>query len=329
MNRTLSLPLSLVFILCAPLCATAVTIETVPVGNAGNVGELSGESAPDGFGPDAIVGGVDYEYRIGKYEVTNAQYSEFLNAKAASDPLALYNTSMGSGNGGIARSGSSGSYSYATIAGRADMPVNYVIWYDAVRFANWLHNGQGSGDTETGAYTILGGTPTPSNALSITRNSGATWFLPSEDEWYKAAYHKNDGATGNYFDFPTSSDTTPIDEAPPGGSNSANNFFFGESSPTDVGAYMESVSPYGTFDQAGNVWEWNEALILDVRRGLRGGAFVFSFWDSPLASLRGSIDLNGEFDSVGFRVATVPEPSTGMLAVLACGLMWMLRKRFK
>ncbi len=71
-----------------------------------------------------------------------------------------------------------------------DKPVNYVSWYDSIRFANWLNNGQGTGDTETGAYTLLGGTPTPSNGVSITRNAGATWFLPSEDEWYKAAYHQ-------------------------------------------------------------------------------------------------------------------------------------------
>ncbi len=138
-----------------------------------------------------------YDYLIGTYEVTNAQYAEFLNAKAASDPLGLYNTSMGDpstnstfvGHGGITRSGSSGSYSYSAIAGRGDMPVNYVSFYDSLRFANWLNNGQGSGDTETGAYTLLGGTAAPSNGMTVTRNAGATIFLTSENEWYKAAYY--------------------------------------------------------------------------------------------------------------------------------------------
>ena len=83
------------------------------------------------------------EYRISTTEVTNAQYAEFLNAKAATDPNALYNTSMGSGFGGITRSGSSGSYSYSAIAGRENMPVNFVSFYDSLRFANWLGNGQG------------------------------------------------------------------------------------------------------------------------------------------------------------------------------------------
>jgi hypothetical protein len=105
-------------------------------------------------------GAVFYTYRIAKQEVTNAQYAEFLNAKAASDPLGLYNTEMGStGFGGISRNGGSGSYTYSVIAGREDKPVNYVSYFDALRFANWLNNGQGGGDTETGAYTLLGGLP--------------------------------------------------------------------------------------------------------------------------------------------------------------------------
>src|SRR5689334_6905555 len=91
--------------LFAPRSATAVMIETVPIGNPGNAGELSGTGA-GGSGPDAIVGAVAYNYRIGTYEVTNAQYVEFLNAKAASDPLDLYSTSMTTFFfGGITRSG--------------------------------------------------------------------------------------------------------------------------------------------------------------------------------------------------------------------------------
>ena len=160
----------------------AITIPTVPVGNPGNRADAL---------TNYLYGGVSYNYRIGTTEVTNAQYAEFLNAKAVSDPLGLYNTNMGSNaRGGITRSGSDGSYTYAPKTNMGNKPVNYVSWYDAIRFANWLHNGQGTGDTETGAYTLLGGTPTPTNGLSITRNAGATWFLTSEDEWYKAAYYQ-------------------------------------------------------------------------------------------------------------------------------------------
>src|SRR5262245_14726499 len=154
-------------------------------------------------------GSVPYAYQIGKYEVTNAQYAEFLNAKAASDPLELYNPNMadptlnGNGRGGVARSGISGSYSYGAITGREDMPVNWVSFYDALRFANWVNNGQGDGDTETGSYTLLGGTPTPSNAASITRNADASIVLTSENEWYKAAYYS--ALTASYYDYPAGS----------------------------------------------------------------------------------------------------------------------------
>jgi sulfatase modifying factor 1 len=320
----------------------AVTIPTVLVGNAGN--------APDAFlwplnnPTNTLFGGVAYDFRIGTTEVTNAQYIEFLNAKAASDPLALYNPSMGSSIlGGIVRSGSPGSYSYAAKSNMADKPVNYVSWYDSIRFANWLNNGQGNGDTETGAYTLLGGTPTPSNGVSITRNMGASWFLPSEDEWYKAAYHQpasQGGPFDDYWTYPTASDTAPIsatanavgDISNPG-ANVAN---FGTDADwngrsgnvTTVGsAGPLSQSFYGTFDQAGNVWEWNEALLRDATsRGLRGDSFSISVETSfSYAGFRMLADPSNEASIHGFRVATVPEPSTYTLAAL--GVIGLLAAR--
>ncbi len=110
--------------------------------------------------------------------------------------------------GGITyNAGAASGSKYSVIAGKGDNPVNFVTFYDTLRFANWLDNGQTPGSTETGAYTLLGGTPTPSNGNSITRNAGATVFLPSEDEWYKAAYYNP--TTSSYFQYPTSSNTAP------------------------------------------------------------------------------------------------------------------------
>lgn len=124
-----------------------VTIDWVTVGDPGNGCET--QSA-------GCFGGVADAYRIDKHEVSNAEYTEFLNAVAATDPNGLYNTSMGTLFVGITQTGSSGSYSYSTLAGRGDMPVNYVSFYDSLRFANWLHNGQPTGaqditTTEDGA----------------------------------------------------------------------------------------------------------------------------------------------------------------------------------
>ena len=81
----------------------------------------------------------------------------------------------------IKRSGSDEKYVYRVTADWANRPVNYVSYWDAARFCNWLHNGQGNGDTETGAYTLNGynGTGGP----GIVRNRLAKWFLPSENEW--------------------------------------------------------------------------------------------------------------------------------------------------
>lgn len=309
MSRIIASLLVIATFLVALPSASAVTIPTVPVGNAPNAADTTG------------YGAVGNGYRIGTTEVSNAQYAEFLNAKAASDPLALYNTSMGSGFGGITQSGFSGSFTYAAIAGRGNKPVNWVSWYDSIRFANWLNNGQGSGDTETGAYTLLGGTPTPTNGPSITRNAAATWFLTSEDEWYKAAYY--DGSS--YFDYPTSSNTAPTAEAPAGGSNSANyNNAVGDL--TNVGAYTASTSPYGTFDQGGNLWEWNEALVSSSARGIRGGD-----WDISSGGLLSSFRVNsgptGEGSDVGFRVASIPEPSTLLLGALASVGLTLRRRR--
>ncbi|UCG16459.1 MAG: SUMF1/EgtB/PvdO family nonheme iron enzyme [Phycisphaerales bacterium] len=295
-----------------------VVIDTVPVGNPGNTGELSGAGA-GGSGPDRICGAVAYMYNIGKYEVTAGQYTEFLNAVATTDTYGLYDSLMWSDSFGckIEQTGSSGSYSYSVATDWAGRPVNYISWGDAARFCNWLHNGQPTGmqdltTTEDGSYSLDGAT-SDAELLAIAREPDATWVIPSEDEWYKAAYHMNDGVTGNYYDYATSSDSVPSNDLidPDPGNNAT---FYGGSSDwtigspywrTEFGAHENSDSPYGTFDQGGNVWEWNEAVLFGLCRGKSGGAF--NGLDYYLHAAHRDCDWpTSANNTFGFRVAEVP-----------------------
>jgi hypothetical protein len=112
---------------------------------------------------------------------------------------------------------------------------------------------------------------------AVTRNAGARWWLPNENEWYKAAYHKNDGVFGNYWDYPAGTNSVPNNNGPSSDTGNSANFGIttGNSSYplTKAGAYTLSDSPYGTFDQAGNVSEWNETLFDSSFRGIRGGGW--------------------------------------------------------
>lgn len=323
---------ALVILMLSVTTAQAVNIEMVTVGNPGN--------ANDGTG----YGSVADLYRIGKYEVTNAQYAEFLNSVATvGDANGAYNSNMGggwNGTGGISRTGSGTSvdpWVYAARANRGNRPVNYVSWYDALRFANWLHNGrpigaQGPSITEDGAYDMSLGS-------SVVRKPGATWFLPTEDEWYKAAYYKGGGTNAGYWDYPTRSDSLPTAELPAGTdmtNGSANYYISGYLDTTyystEVGAYdaRPSDSAYGTFDQGANLWEWNEADIYGngSSRGARGGSWG-SGSDFLQASARNMTSPTSEDGTMGFRVASIPEPSSFLLAAFGLlGLLgWRRRRR--
>jgi formylglycine-generating enzyme len=322
--------------LVASSSAHAATIDMVTVGNAGNAPNTEVMIADGTTG----YGSVSYVYQIGKYEVTAGQYTEFLNAVAKSDPNGLYNTKMADPTGSvlganIQRTGSSPNFSYSVAADWANRPVNYVSFWDAARFANWLHNGQpigpqGSGTTESGAYINVG------NQTTFARQPGARFFIPTENEWYKAAYHKNDGASGNYWDYPTASNTAPINTLPDPGNHAnfidlygSGNSSYSIGSPfyrTQTGEFANSPSPYGTFDQGDNVWEWNEGKVSAGSRGQRGGSFRSSY-DPLLASFRYGDNPIGENNDVGFRVASIPEPAS--LALSVAGVMALMLWRRK
>ncbi len=295
--------------LAATAALAQITIPTVPIGNAGNAAD-----------PTTGYGSVAYTYNIGTTEVTNTQYTAFLNAVAFDDPNSLYNSNMAGSFGGITRSGNIGAFTYSTVPGRANHPVNFVSFWDATRFSNWLHNGQPTGfqdnsTTENGAYTL---TPGGITANTITRNAGWQWAVTSEDEWYKAAFHQpasQGGDTDDYWLFPNSSNSINTSQA--------NYFGNGVNTTRPVGSYAANF--YGTVDMGGNVGEWNEAIILGSRRGIRAGAFSTS-GVLLRADNRTNYAAVVELDDVGFRVSQIPGPSSAALLAI-CGLGALHRRR--
>ena len=301
-------------LLFAP-AASAATIDWVTVGDPGNACEVQSQGC---FGTVTDV------YRIGKYEVTNSQYVEFLNAVAATDPNGVYPGLY------IAQSGTSGSFTYSVAPTAEDWPVSQVSFYDALRFANWMHNGQPTGaqsnaTTEDGAYTI---TPAGIAANSIVRNAGASIYLTSEDEWYKAAYY--DAISTTFFDYPGASNAPMTCNAPTGAANSANcGPALGQVAP--VGSYPGSPGPYGAFDQGGNVLEWNEAAV-GLHRVARGGHFFSNQpveLNASVQTMYAPLIVSSPPPWAGFRLASpvpVPEPGTGLL--LMFGLVGLTCRRF-
>ena len=319
--------------LAAP--AHAVTIDWVSVGDPGNTADTTGNPNP--------AGAVATSFQIMKFEFTNQQYTDFLNSVAATDTYLLYNVNMGiTARGGITRSGASGSYTYATRTNMGDKPVNFVSWFDAARVSNWLMNGgTSSSSTETGAYTLNGGTS--GNAPAV--NPGATFYIPTENQWYKAAYYKGGSTNAGYWDYATQSDTAPTavtsGSTGIGSAGNAGNFAnFNQAADwssqngnvTTVGT-NGGASAYGAFDMSGNVTEWNDLTgAADSVRGHRGGAWN-QFVVSNLSASGRSTDIpSNELFNRGFRLAApvaVPEPSTCAMALagLACGGYTMFRRR--
>jgi len=263
-----------------------ITIDTVAVGSPGNTADTTG------------YGAVGYNYNIGKYEVTAGQYTAFLNAKAnVSDPYGLYNSSMLSDTHGckIQQNSVSGGYTYSVASDYANCPVNYVSYWDSCRFANWLGNGQGTGSTETGAYTLNG--YNGSAGRTIGRNAAATWAVTSEDEWYKAAYYKGGGL---YSVYANGTNTAPVAGTASNYNNTIGHIWDG----TINGALEQN----GTKDMMGNVWELTEGLRFQDAdyRQFRGGSWAVNTYGYLQSWCRDSYAIpTYEDEGLGFRVSKV------------------------
>ncbi len=287
----------------APVTPSLLSMSMVTVGNSGNAADTTS------------YGAVSYSYQIGAYDVTGAQYTAFLNAVGSTDTHALYNSSMGTNTfvAQISRSGTAGTYTYAVLNGTGQRPVSFVSWFDSARFSNWMSNGRPSGaqvstTTENGAYNVNGVTSGNAVAKNLTNpNTGSapTFYIPTENEWYKAAYYSpNHGGTGigGYYLYATQSNSVPGTTIGSSANQANYNNAFGHS--TDVGSFSGSGSFYGTFDQSGNVYQWNDLDgTAGEYRGARGGNWgIGSYMVSSQDRMR--IDPSFGYDDSGFRLAS-------------------------
>jgi formylglycine-generating enzyme required for sulfatase activity len=330
--------LGLAALACLPFgsIASAEAIQWVTVGDPNNAADTTNRGA------------VSDSFQIMKYEFTNQQYTNFLNSVDAGgiNPNSVYNVDMGNDiRGGISfTSGAASGSKYAVKSNMGDKPVNYVSWFDAARVANWYQNGATSlSNTEDGAYTLVGGQTT---GTAPARNNNATFYIPTQDQWYKAAYYKGGSTSAGYWDYATRSDTFPTavtaDTTGIGSAGSTGNFanYHDDANWNDRGGNVTTVgtngvsSAYGAFDMNGNITEWNDltGLVAGSDRGVRGG-YWGSFSEFSLrSSFNQEIAASDESDVYGFRLASpvaVPEPSTYAMALagLACGGYSVFRRR--
>ena len=282
------------------------TIDFVDIGNAGNADD-AGAGGGSYFSP---YGGVSYTYRMGTYEISQ---NAITNATASG----LTNVNAGSFAG--------------------NRPAADMTWYEAAAFVNWLNTSTGHQAAYDLAFAGNWSMTLWSSAQAwqaggenLYRHKDAYYFLPSEDEWYKAAYHQNDGVTANYWDYATGSNTVPTSELT-GGTLAGSAVYDGTTPGTPAGPadvnLAGGLSAYLTMGQNGNVYEWQESAFdgsnssSSEERGIRGGR-----WNTYEDNLRIRA-LNAPSSSeigLGFRVASVPEPSSAIL--LASGLICLLNR---
>jgi formylglycine-generating enzyme len=261
--------------------ANQINITFVDIGNPGNAADDTG------------FGAVAYPYRISTFEISEAM-------------IAAYNAA---GGGPLITPDNRG----------PDKPATFVSWNQAARFVNWLNTSHGRPPaykfTSNGANDNIalwvsgdGSAYNPSNRF---RNPNAIYFLPSENEWYKAAYYDTNanGGSGRYWDYATGSDTAPASVA---GGTAPGTAVYNRSSidqPADI-TNAGGLSPYGTMAQAGNVWEWVESAFdgnnnweKDGRAGRDG--YWFQLADLLKSSYRAPNSPDVKTGIQGFRVASV------------------------
>lgn len=276
-------------------------IEFVTIGNPGNPADTTGAPSP--------AGSVPYVYQIGRYEVPEEAITKANAASAAAgEPLDLQ----------------------LVVQRGPRRPATSLRWLEVARFVNWLNEEKGASPAykfdANGDFQLWNSGDVGYDPANPFRNSLSRYFLPSTDEWYKAAFY--DPATESYFDFATASDADPI---PVASGTDPGTAVYQQAGPADVDL-AGGMSPYGTVGQSGNVAEWEESAYdlsndspLETR-GRRGGNWILTDTTLDLSSgYRGESGLTNPLQGTGFRVATVPEPRA--LILLSSAGIWCLRPK--
>ncbi len=282
----------------------AFEIEFVTIGDPGNPADTTGTPNP--------AGAVAYDFRMGRYEISEQMINK-ANRQSLIDgqPLGITMDNRG-----------------------PDKPATRMSWFDAARFVNWLNLQQGvmpaykfDGD---GNFQLWDPEDIGFDMNNRFRNSRANYFLPSIDEWYKAAFY--DPRTLDYWDYPTATDVPPL--AIESGRDFGTAVWNQSSGPADI-TLAGGESALGTVGQAGNVFEWLETPangatdvipVPDVR-AIRGDDWGLVSTPFVLSASADAGDRLSSFPaaSLGFRVAAVPEPQTGAVLAAAIALCFASR----
>ena len=284
------------------------------------------------------LGSVSYNYLMTKYEISNIEYCYFLNCvdPEGLNPQNIYDTNMGSQTlGGILFTNSNANGAKYTLKPRmGNKPVNFVNWWCAARFCNWLHNGasiynttdtSSSAPQNNGSYTL--GTSTAGS--TVAANASALFTIPTYNEWIKAAHYKGGNASNTYWNYATRTNTTPSavsadvvtgDGVSQISNNTANisysanwdpvngSPFSVRSGPTTVGTNGASSS-YGLFDMAGNVAEItvssSSAAAALKARGGDYTTYLYYYFDLQYERFyQPAINSDTRNATMGFRIAS-------------------------
>jgi len=291
------------------------------------------------FSPVNGRGRVDYEYRIAKTELSTGQYLEFINTFAPMTAQLAEDLRPASW-GGVPDPNYAFGTRYRLQQGvpQADLvPLNGISWRAAAMYCNWLHNDKTPAlwAIQSGAYdtSTFGELPDGTLTDQVTHSPDAKFWIPTLDEWTKAAHydpHKNGLNQGGYWLYPTTSDAAPVSGRPGeiGAETAAGTPSDGDyvAEYVPIGSYSYVTSPWGLLDTSGGGSEFTEFWAVDSRliRGSRAYVTQSPEIYDHIAQLQ-SVRAYSRAGTLRV-VSIIPTPS-GALGLVGCAFIYSSRRR--